>query len=210
MVTGFIRLNGMTVGAVANRKEIADEEGKVSEKFDGTLTAAGCYKAEKFVKFCDAFGIPVLTLTNVTGYQATLAAEKAVANAAAKLTYAFANATVAKVNVILEKAYGSAYITMNSKHIGADLVFALEGAEVGTMDAKLAAQIMYADEKNAEVKAAKAAEYAELQQSAVSAAKRGYVDAIIPAESVRKQLIYAFDMLFTKRESRPSKKHGTV
>ena len=112
--------------------------------------------------------------------------------------------------MILEKAYGSAYITMNSKHIGADRVFALEGAEVGTMDAKLAAQIMYADEKNAEVKAAKAAEYAELQQSAVSAAKRGYVDAIIPAESVRKQLIYAFDMLFTKRESRPSKKHGTV
>ena len=94
MVTGFLRLDGVTVGAVANRSEICDEEGKVAEKLDAVLTAEGCEKAAEFVNFCDAFGIPVLTLTNVKGYEATLASEKAIAKAAAKLTYAFANATV--------------------------------------------------------------------------------------------------------------------
>lgn len=208
MVTGFIRLNGMTVGAIANRTEILDAEGKVSEKFDGTLTTAGCYKAEKFVQICDSYNIPVLTLTNVTGYKATVNEEKSIGIATAKLTYAFANATVPKVNVIVGKAYGSAYLTMNSKHIGADLVLAVEGAEIGMMDAKLAAQIMY--DKEPEVVEAKASEYAELQSSAVAAAKRGYVDSIIDAAATRKHLIYAYEMLFTKRESRPSKKHGTV
>jgi acetyl-CoA carboxylase carboxyltransferase component len=208
MVTGFIRLNGMTVGAIANRTEILDGEGKVSEKFDGTLTTAGCYKAEKFIQICDSYNIPVLTLTNVTGYKATVDEEKSIGIATAKLTYAFANATVPKVNVITGKAYGSAYLTMNSKHIGADLVLAVEGAEVGMMDAKLAAQIMY--EKEPEVVEAKASEYAELQSSAVAAARRGYVDSIIDAAATRKHLIYAYEMLFTKRESRPSKKHGTV
>ncbi|QHQ62205.1 carboxyl transferase [Anaerocolumna sedimenticola] len=208
MVTGFIRLNGMTVGAIANRTEVLDENGKVTEKFDGSLTTAGCYKAEKFVQLCDSFNIPILTFTNVTGYRATMEEEKSIGIATAKLTYAFANATVPKVNVITGKAYGSAYLTMNSKHIGADLVFALEGAEIGMMDAKLAAQIMY--EKDPSAIEAKAAEYAELQSSAVAAAKRGYVDSIIDAASTRKHLIYAYEMLFTKRESRPSKKHGTI
>lgn len=208
MVTGFIRLNGMTVGAVANRTEVLDEQGKAVQNFDGSLTTAGCYKAEKFVKICDAYNIPVLTLTNVTGYKATVNEEKSIGIATAKLTYAFANATVAKVNVITGKAYGSAYLTMNSKHIGADLVFAIEGAEIGMMDSKLAAQIMY--EAEPAVIDAKALEYAELQSSAVAAAKRGYVDSIIDAASTRKHLIYAYEMLFTKRESRPSKKHGTV
>lgn len=208
MVTGFIRLNGMTVGAVANRTEVLDEEGKVVQKFDGSLTTAGCYKAERFVKICDAFNIPVLTLTNVTGYKATVEEEKSIGIATAKLTYAFANATVPKVNVITGKAYGSAYLTMNSKHIGADMVFAIEGAEIGMMDSKLAAQIMYPDEPA--LVDEKASEYANLQSSAVAAAKRGYVDSIIDAASTRKHLIYTFEMLFTKRDSRPSKKHGTV
>lgn len=215
MVTGFIRLNGMTVGAIANRTAILDENFKAVEKFDGTLTTKGCYKAEKFVEICDAYNIPVLTLTSVTGYKATTCEEKSIATAAAKLTYAFANATIPKVNIIVGKAYGSAYITMNSKHIGADMVFALPTAEIGMMDAKQAAQIMYADEikeaKNAvEVVEEKAAEYSRLQSSVDAAASRGYVDNIIEAESTRKQLIFAFEMLFTKRESRPSKKHGTV
>jgi methylmalonyl-CoA decarboxylase subunit alpha len=208
MVTGFIRLNGMTIGAIANRTELLDENGKVTEKFDGSLTTAGCYKAEKFVRTCDAFNIPVLTLTNVTGYKATVEEEKTIGTATAKLTYAFANATVPKVNVITKKAYGSAYLTMNSKHIGADMVFAIEGAEIGMMDSKLAAQIMYENEPD--LIEEKAKEYAELQSSAVAAAKRGYVDTIIEAASTRKHLIYAFEMLFTKRESRPSKKHDTV
>lgn len=135
------------------------------------------------------------------------------ANAAARLTGAFAQATVPKVNLILEKAYGSAYITMNSRHIGADMVFALERAEVGMMDAGLAAQIMYAGEPESmdpSVLNQKAEEYRQLQLNAVSAARRGYIDAVISGESARKHLIYAFDMLFTKRESRPAKKHGTV
>lgn len=208
MVTGFIRLNGMTVGAVANRTAILDESGKVVTKFDDVLTTAGCYKAEKFVAFCDAFNIPVLSLTNVAGYSTTLSDSKSISIAAAKLTYAFANATVPKINIVTKKAFGSAYVTMNSKHIGADMVFALENAKIGTMDATLAAQIMYADQKD--VQAQKAKEYDELQQSAVAAAKRGYVDAIIEADSLRQNVIYAFEMLFTKRESRPSKKHGTV
>ncbi len=208
MVTGFIRLNGMTVGAIANRTEIVDENGKATTKYDDVLTTAGCYKAEKFVAFCDAFNIPVLTLTNVSGYSATINDAKSISIAAAKLTYAFANATVPKVNIITKKAFGSAYITMNSKHIGADMVFALEGAKIGTMDAALAAQIMCPDDTNAQAEIAK--EYDETQQSAVSAAKRGYIDAIVEADSLRQHIVYAFEMLFTKRESRPSKKHGTV
>ena len=208
MVTGFIRLNGMTVGAIANRTAILDGDGKVSTKYDASLTTAGCYKAEKFVKFCNAFNIPILTLTNVTGYSATMQDAKSIAIAAAKLTYAFANATVPKINVITQKAFGSAYITMNSKHIGADMVFALEHSEIGTMEADLAAQIMYADQKD--LQSEKAKEYKEQQQSAQSAAKRGHVDAIISGESVRQHVIYALEMLFTKREGRPVKKHGTI
>lgn len=214
MVTGLIRLNGMTVGAVANRTAVLDEKGKAAEKFEDRLTTAGCYKAENFVKFCDAFNIPVLTLTNVSGYSAAVKEAGSIGIAAAKLTYAFASATVPKINVVTEKAYGSAYITMNSKHIGADMVYALEGAKIGTMDAGLAVQIMYADElkgKDAvKVKEEKAAEYDALSQSAVSAARRGYVDAVVAPETLRQHLLYGFEMLFTKRESRPGKKHGTV
>ncbi|NLK29109.1 MAG: carboxyl transferase [Clostridiales bacterium] len=209
MVTGFIRLNGMTVGAIANRTEIMNEEGKVIESFDGSLTTAGCEKAAGFVSLCDAFNIPILTLTNVNGYKATVEEERMIAKAAAKLTYAFANATVPKVNMILGKAYGSAYITMNSKHIGADMVFALPNAQIGMMDADLAAQIMYAGEEKDLIKE-KASEYAQLQSSAMTAAKRGYVDCIIEPETVRKHAIYSFEMLFTKRENRPARKHGSL
>ncbi|MGF7144034.1 acetyl-CoA carboxylase carboxyltransferase component [Anaerotaenia torta] len=208
MVTGFIRLNGMTVGAVANRTEVVDDSGKVSEKFDGGLTSAGCEKAGSFVSFCDAFEIPVLTLTNVNGYKATVEEEKSIARAAAKLTYAFSNATVPKVNVIIGKAFGTAYISMNSKHIGADMVYALPGAQIGMMEAGLAAQIICEGE-SAEAVKEKAAEYEKLQSSAEAAARRGYVDSIIEPETVRQHVIYSFEMLFTKRENRPAKKHGT-
>ena len=209
MVTGFIKLNGMTVGAVANRSEVYDEEGKVAEKFDGVLTANGCEKAADFVNFCDAFSIPVLSLTNVKGYQATKCSEKRIAKAVAKLTYAFANATVPKVNVIVGKAYGTAYVAMNSKAVGADLTMAWPNAEIGTMDAKLAAGIMY-EGQGADVINEKAQEYAALQTSVTSAAKRGYVDQVIEAADTRKYVIGAFEMLFTKRDDRPAKKHGTV
>ena len=209
MVTGFIRLNGMTVGVVANRSKVYNAEAGVEAEFDSVLTVDGCKKATDFVNFCDAFSIPVLTLTNVTGFAATVESEKNMASAVAKLTYAFANATVPKVNVIVGKAFGSAYVSMNSKSIGADLVYAWPTAEIGMMDAKLAAQIMYAD-ADAETLNEKAAEYKELQSSPNSAAARGYVDAIIEPADTRKYVIGAFEMLFTKREDRPAKKHGTV
>ena len=209
MVTGFLRLDGVTVGAVANRSEICDEEGKVAEKLDAVLTAEGCEKAAEFVNFCDAFGIPVLTLTNVKGYEATLASEKPIAKAAAKLTYAFANATVPKVNVVIGKALGTAYVVMNSKAIGADITMAWPDAQIGAMDGKLAAKIMY-DGQGADVINEKAAEYEALTLNVTSAAKRGYVDQIVNAADTRKYVIGAFEMLFTKSEDRPAKKHGTV
>ena len=208
MATGFIRLNGMTIGAVANRSKVYDAEGN-AESFDAVLTVDGCKKATDFINFCDAFSIPVLTLTNVTGFEATKESEKDMAKCVARLTYAFANATVPKVNVIVGKAYGSAYVAMNSKSLGADMVYAWPSAEIGMMDSVLAAKIMYAD-ADADTLKEQAAAYKELQSSPLSAARRGYVDAIIEPADTRKYLIGAFEMLFTKREDRPSKKHGTV
>lgn len=208
MVTGFIKLNGLTVGAVANRTVVYDDEMKETAKFDAVLSPEGCEKAAEFVNFCDSFNIPVLTLTNVKGYKATVCAEKHIAKAAAKLTYAFANATVPKVNVVIGEAFGSAYVAMNSKSIGADMTFAWDSASIGMMDASMAAKIMYADKP--EVISEKASEYAALQTSAVSAAKRGYVDSIIAPADTRKYVIGAFEMLYSKKEDRPSKKHGTV
>lgn len=209
MVTGFIRLNGMTVGAVANRSKMYDGQGNVTDEFDRALSVDGCKKAIDFVSFCDAFSIPVLTLTNVAGFAATVESEKNMARAAARLTYTFANATVPKVNVIVGKAFGSAYVAMNSKSIGADMVYAWPNAEIGMMEADLAAKIMYAEADGDTLKQ-KAAEYKELQSSPLSAARRGYVDAILEPLDTRKYIIGAFEMLFTKRENRPDKKHGTV
>ena len=115
MVTGLIKLNGMTVGAVANCSEVYDAEGKKAESFDKSLTAQGCNKAAEFVQFCDAFSIPVLTITNVNGLKNCMCSEKKLAKALARMTYAFSNATCAKVNLITGEAYGSAYVFMNSK-----------------------------------------------------------------------------------------------
>ena len=209
MVVGFMKLNGATVGAVANRTEVYNEDGEVAEKFDAVLSARGAEKAAEFITFCDAFDIPVLSLTNVKGFAATQCAEKRMAKAASKLTYAFANATVPKVNVILGKAYGSAYVAMNSKAIGADITIAWPDAEIGMMDAKLAAKII-CDGQGADAIDACAKEYAALQNNVVSAAKRGYVDQIVEPVDTRKYVIGAFEMLATKCEGRPEKKHGTV
>lgn len=209
MVTGFIKLNGMTVGAVANRSECYNEKGEVTDRFDAALTVNGSYKAADFIQFCDAFEIPVLSLTNVTGFQADTCSEKKIAKAVGKLTYAFANATVPKVNVIIGKAYGSAYVAMNSKAIGADVTYAWPTAEIGMMDARLAARII-CDGQGSDAIEACAGEYAALQNNVRSAAGRGYVDSIIEAADTRKYVIGAFEMLFSKREDRPARKHGTV
>lgn len=208
MVTGFIKLNGMTVGAVANCTEVYDAEGNKAETFDAALTAKGCNKAAEFVQFCDAFEIPVLTLTNVKGYKASMCSEKNLAKALARMTAAFASATCPKVNLITGEAYGSAYVAMNSKSIGADFVYAWSDAKVGMMDAELAAKIMYAD-ASADVLAEKTKEYDELQSSVLTAARRGYVDLIIEPADTRKYLVDAFELLYTKCAGVPDKKHGT-
>ncbi len=209
MVTGFIRLDGVTVGAVANRSEILPDGDMEGEKFGTVLTTNGCYKAEEFIKFCDAFEIPILSLTNVTGYDATVSSEKTIARAAAKLTAAFASATVPKVNVVIGKAFGTAANVMNSKAVGADITIAWKNAQIGTMDAKLAAKIMY-EGQGSDVIDAKAKEYEELTLGATSAARRGYVDQIIEPADTRKYVIGAFEMLLSKQENSYDKKHVTI
>ncbi len=215
MVTGFLKLNGLTVGAVANRSSVRDEEGNVTETLDPVLTPAACEKAADFVNFCDAFGIPVLTLTNIKGFAATKCAEKKLAKAVAGLTYAFVNASVPKVNVIVGEALGSAYLTMNSKSLGADMVYGWENAKIAMMDASLAVKIIYAEDieksnDKASLIKEKAAQYEKLQSGVESAARRGYVDTVIAPADTRKYVIGAFEMLYTKREDRPAKKHGSI
>ena len=208
MVTGLIKLNGMTVGAVANCSEVYDADGNKTETFDLSLTARGCNKAADFVQFCDAFSIPVLTITNVNGFKNCMCSEKNLAKALARMTYAFANATCAKVNLITGEAYGSSYVFMNSKSIGADLVYAWSDAKIGTMEPTLAAKILYPDAKAEEIKE-KAADFEKLQDSAASAAARGYVDRLIDPADTRKYLVAAFEMLYTKYVHETEKKHGT-
>lgn len=206
MVTGFIKLNGMTVGAVANAAAVFDENGEKKESFDVSLTARGCNKAAEFISFCDAFNIPVLSLTNVEGFNATECSEKNLAKAMARMTLAFSEATVPKVNIIIGNAYGSAYVMMNSKSIGADLVYAWDGSKIGMMDAALAAKIMY-DGESSDVIAEKTKAYAQLQSSVQTAARRGQVDLIIAPADTRKYAVAAFEMLYTKGTGEPDRKH---
>lgn len=206
MVTGFIQLNGMTVGAVANCSKTYDEEGKVAEEFGKVMTARGCNKAAEFVSYCDAFGIPVLSITNVTGYQTCMCSEKNLAKAMAKMTAAFANADVPKVNLITEEAYGSAYVAMNSKSVGADLVYAWNNAKVGMMDSEMAVKIMYPSASADELKDKKS-EYEALCANANAAAARGYVDLMIDPADSRKYLVAAFELLYSKCATPIEKKH---
>ncbi len=197
MVTGFIRLNGYTVGAVANRGA------------DTALRARGLEKAADFIGFCDAFNIPVLTLVNAASFNACECTEKLAQKASAKLAFAYTNATVPKVTVVTGRAYGTPYVLMGSKGLGADMVFAWPDAEIGTMDPKMAAKILCGDADAKKLKETADA-YEALQQNVNSAAARGYVDTVISDADTRKYVIGAFEMLWTKREDRPDKKHGTV
>ena len=169
----------------------------------------------EFVRFCDAFSIPVVTFTNVTGFDTTIAQEKNLSKSLARLATAFGEASVPKINVVVENAFGSAYTIMNSKGLGCDVVYAWPNTKIGMMDADAAVKIIYANEiakADDSVKEIndKAKEYAELQLSANSAASRGYVDSIIEPEDTRKYIIGALEMLYTKREYVLDKKHGTV
>ena len=189
-VTGFIRLDGVTVGLVGNGEE--------------RLSADGCEKIASFVNFCDAFDIPLLTLVNVKGFEAALPSEARLAIAASRLAFAFANAGVPKISVILGDAFGSAYIGMNSKALGADIVYMLPDARIGLMDEGPAAKILAKEGDDlAEIRAAFAA-----KQSAEAAASRGIADRLITMETLRRDVLQALEMLFNKRADLPAKKHG--
>ena len=189
IVTGFIRLDGVTTGVVANAEE--------------KLSPEGLKKAASFVNFCDAFEIPVISFTSADGFTATVAAEKDLAKAASDLVYAFANATVPKISVITGDTYASAYTIMNSKAIGADIVYAVEDARVGIMEASSAAKIIGGEDLS-EV----AGKFDE-KQTALAAAGRGYVDELISMSTLRKNILIALEMLFNKRGDEPFKKHGS-
>ena len=177
IVTAFIKLNGATVGAVANK----------SEKF----TTDGLKKASDFVITCDSLGIPILTITNSAGFVSSFETEKDGVSEIANLVFAFSNATVPKVNLIVGEAVGSSYMIMNPKALGADIVYAWPNAKVSVMDSDKASEVMYGD-------ASKAAEYDKLQGDIVNVASRGYIDSVIEPVDTRKYLIGAFEMLYTK------------
>ena len=208
MVTAFIKLNGTTIGAVTNRTQGTGADGETTE-FGAKLCPCGVRKAAKFIRFCDAFGIPVLTIAQAEGFKSEFETESTMPKAAARLIDAYVNATVPKVTLNIGKSYGSASVILGSKAVGADIVYAWPDALIGTMDAKSAAKVMCGD-ADARTIAQQAKAYDELQQSVASAAARGYVDTVIDEASTRKYLIGAFEMLYTKREDLPYKKHTTV
>ena len=206
IITGFARMNGSTVGIIANQPKF----------MAGSLDCDSSDKGARFVRFCDSFNIPIITFTDVPGYLPGVAQEhNGIIRHGAKLLYAFSEATVPKINVIVRKAYGGAYIAMNSKHLGADMVFAWPNAEIAVMGPSGAANIIFKkDIANAEdpifERQQKISEYTEKFANPYIAASRGYVDDVIEPDSTRPRIISALEMLASKRETRPSKKHGNI
>ncbi len=206
IITGFARLNGHVVGIVASQP----------------LEKAGCLdinasdKASRFVRFCDAFNIPLVTFADVPGYLPGVDQEYGgIIRHGAKLLYAYSEATVPKVTVIVRKAYGGAYIAMCSRHLGADLVFALPTAEIAVMGPEGAANIIFRDEiaKAPDPEAARQAkvkEFREVFANPYVAASRGYIDDVIEPEELRPKIIGALELCRTKSEARPVKKHGNM
>ncbi|QNU65325.1 methylmalonyl-CoA carboxyltransferase [Ruminiclostridium herbifermentans] len=206
IIIGFARLNGKSIGIVANQPKV----------MAGSLDMNAADKAARFVRFCDAFNIPLVSLTDVPAFLPGVAQEhNGIIRHGAKLLYAFSEATVPKVNVILRKAYGGAYIAMNSKTIGADMVLAWPSAEIAVMGPDGAANIIFkkdiaASENPAETRKEKISEYRDKFSNPYVAAARGYVDDVIEPAETRKRIILALEMLNTKRENRPAKKHGNI
>lgn len=199
IVICFVRFNGYTAGIIAN------------QSIKNPLDNKACNKAIEFINFCDAFNIPIITLTDSIGFKPALGEElSGISKSIAKLIYSFINATVPKINIIIRQAFGSAYISMNSKHIGADIVYAWPDTQISLLEAEAAINIMYADELKTSDKQEKIEQYRQNQSSPYTAAKRGYVDDIIEPAETRKYLIVALEMLESKRESRPAKKHGSI
>jgi propionyl-CoA carboxylase beta chain len=206
ILVGFARLGGRSIGIVANQPMF----------LAGVLDVNSSKKAARFVRFCDAFNIPLLVLEDVPGFLPGTDQEwRGIIVHGAKLLYAFSEATVPRVTVITRKAYGGAYDVMNSKHIGADMNFAWPSAEIAVMGAKGAAEIIFKKEINsAEDKESKwkekEAEYAELFANPYSAAERGFIDEVILPKDTRRKLIKAFSMLEDKKVNTPKRKHGNI
>ena len=206
IVIGFAKMNGATVGIVANQP--MDKA--------GALDVNASDKAARFIRFCDCFNIPLVTFTDVPGFLPGVSEEhNGIIRHGAKILYAYSEATVPKINVIIRKAYGGAYIAMSSKHLGADMVMAWPTAEIAVMGPEGAANIIFKDDiKNsadpiAERKA-KIEEYREKFANPYEAAKFGYIDDVIEPDSTRPRIIAALEMLASKRENSPSKKHGNI
>jgi propionyl-CoA carboxylase beta chain len=206
ILCGFSHVGGHSVGVIANQPAV----------LAGVLDIDASVKAARFVRFCDAFNIPLLTFEDVPGFLPGVAQEHGgIIREGAKLLFAYCEATVPKVTIITRKAYGGAYDVMSSKHIRGDINYAWPTAEIAVMGAKGAVEILYRREiKAADDSDAHAAElqndYAERFANPFAAAARGYVDDVIDPRETRARLISAFDMLQNKRDSNPAKKHGNI
>ncbi len=205
LVVGFARLDGRSVGVVANQPA----------HLAGVLDIDASLKGARFVRFCDAFNIPLLVLEDVPGFLPGTTQELGgIIKHGAKLLYAFCEATVPKVTLITRKAYGGAYCVMNSKHIRADFNFAWPTAEVAVMGSEGAVNILYRKELLGDdpeaLRAEKTAEYREAFANPYQVASLGYVDEIFRPSQTRARLIEAFNSLENKRDSNPPKKHGNI
>lgn len=201
IVVGFGRMNGQSVGFVANQPAY----------LAGALDINASVKAARFVRFCDSFNIPLVVIEDVPGFLSGLAQEfGGIIKHGAKLLYAFAEATVPKITLITRKAYGGAYCVMNSKHLGADYNFAYPSAEIAVMGSEGAVKILYRNMDNEEQIKQIQQEYAEKFANPYRAAEIGYVDEIIFPRETRKKIITALEMAKNKSLRNPSKKHGNI
>ena len=206
MVVGFARLNGRSIGIVANQPMV----------LAGCLDINASIKAARFVRFCDCFNIPILTFVDVPGFLPGLNQEHGgIIKHGAKLLYAFAEATVPKVTVITRKAYGGAYDVMASKHIRADINIAFPSAEIAVMGPDGAVNIIFKrqiaqSDTPAETQKELVDEYRRTFANPMKAAELGYIDEVIVPENLRPRLVQYFDMLKDKRQSNPAKKHGNI
>jgi propionyl-CoA carboxylase beta chain len=206
IIVGFMRLGGRSVGVVANQPA----------HLAGVLDIDASVKAARFVRFCDAFNIPLVTFEDVPGFlPGTVQEFGGIIRHGAKLLYAFAEATVPKVTVITRKAYGGAYCVMSSKHIRTDVNYAWPSAEIAVMGSEGAVNILYKREIEsatdpAAARAAKAAEYREKLANPYVAASRGFIDEVIAPRLTRRKLITALNQLETKRDKNPPRKHGNI
>lgn len=200
IITCLARLAGQTVGIVANQPKV----------LAGSLDVDGSDKAARFIRFCDILNIPLISFVDVPGFLPGLQQEhKGIIRHGAKMLYAFSEATVPKITIIVRKAYGGAFLAMCSKDLGADLVFALPTAEIAVMGPEGAVNIIFKNEKE-ETNKHKIDEYIDKFANPYFAAAKRHIDAIIEPHQIRQQLIIAMQILLNKKEERPRKKHGNI